>query len=70
MAWTQSDFDALDTAIKSGVKKVRFADGRETEYHSLKEMLDLRSTIKAELLASASQVNPIPRATRARMRRP
>lgn len=69
MAWTQSDLDALDTAIKAGVKRVRFADGRETEYHSLKEMIDLRSTMRAQLLADASQVNPRTRTTVGRLRR-
>lgn len=57
MAWTQSDLDALDTSIRAGVKRVRFADGRETEYHSLKEMTDLRREIRAELAAAASQVS-------------
>lgn len=67
MAWTQADLDALNAAITSGVRRVTFADGRTTEYQTLREMLDLRSTMKGELLASASQVKAIPRATRARM---
>jgi hypothetical protein len=69
MAWTQTDLDRLSAAITAGVKSVTFADGRRTEYQTLREMIELRSTMKAELAASASQVNPIPRATRGRMRR-
>lgn len=67
MAWTEADLDALSAAIKTGIKKVTFADGRQTEYQSLKEMTDLRGAMKAELAAAASQISPIPRATRGRM---
>lgn len=70
MAWSQNDLDALDTAIARGVKSVTFADGRRTEYQTTADMLAARKQMKAELIASASQVNPIPRATRGRMRRP
>lgn len=69
MAWTQADLDRLDVAIASNVRRVTFADGRSVEYHSAKEMLDVRGAIRAELLASASQVNPRVRATRGVMRR-
>ena len=56
MAYQQSDLDKLDAAIMSGVKKVSFADGRSTEFHSLDEMRRLRGDVKSELAASASQV--------------
>ncbi|NIJ40352.1 hypothetical protein FHS78_000622 [Parvibaculum indicum] len=49
MAWTQDDIDALQTAIGAGVKRVRYSDGSETEYHSLKEMRSLLSEMKASL---------------------
>jgi hypothetical protein len=58
MAYQQSDLDKLDTSILSGVKKVTFADGRSTEFHSLDEMRRLRVDIKADLAASAAQVTP------------
>lgn len=58
MAWTQPDIDAVDTALKNGIKKVTFADGRSREYQSTEEMLKLRTQMKAELAASASQVSP------------
>ena len=63
MAWTQPDLDALDTAIAQGIKRVTFADGRLVEYQTTADMLALRNTMKAELLASASQVNPRRRRT-------
>lgn len=69
MAWTQSDLDAVDTALKAGKKRVTFADGRTIEYQSTSEMLSLRSKMKEEIAASASQVKPR-RVTVARMRRP
>ncbi|GGX53050.1 phage head-tail joining protein [Undibacterium squillarum] len=53
MAYTGADLDALDTAIKSGVKKVKH-NGREVEYHSVDEMLRLRDRIAAELLKGSS----------------
>jgi hypothetical protein len=58
MAFQQSDLDKLDAAILSGVKKVTFADGRSTEFHSLDEMRRLRGDIKGELAAAESQVSP------------
>lgn len=35
---TQAEIDSLRTAIATGAKKVRYADGRETEFRSLSEM--------------------------------
>lgn len=58
MAWTQGDLDALDAAMKTGVKKVVFEDGRSREFHDLADLMKLRTTIKAELAADASQVAP------------
>ena len=49
MAWTQEERDAGDTALKSNVRKVTFADGRSTEYQNSGELLSVRNTIKAEL---------------------
>jgi hypothetical protein len=69
MAYQQSDLDRLDTAILAGVKKVAFADGRSTEFHSLDEMRRLRTDVKAELAASASQTSRRTRLTIARVGR-
>jgi hypothetical protein len=68
MAWTQADLDAVDTALKNGIRKVTFADGRSREYQTTSEMLALRNQMKSELLASSSQVAPR-RVTVARIRR-
>jgi hypothetical protein len=61
VAWTQADIDALDTAIKSGTRRVRFSD-REVEYASLTELLQARSIAASEVAAA----NPTPPMTRQR----
>jgi len=48
MAWTIDDVEALENAIKQGVKRVKYAD-KEIEYPSLQEMLNLRDLMKKEL---------------------
>lgn len=45
MAWTQTDLDELDAALKAKVRRVKYSDGREVEYDSMKEMLELRNTM-------------------------
>lgn len=67
MAWTQSDLDAIDTAIASNLRTVTFADGRTVTYQDADKMLQIRREMKAELLASASKVGGFVRATRGRM---
>ena len=53
MAWQQSDLDALDANIASGVMMTRFADGREVRYQSLDHMLQARRVISNELTLAA-----------------
>lgn len=48
MAWTQSDLDALETAMKGGVRKVKYSD-KEVEYRDLEEMMKLRNIMKKSL---------------------
>jgi hypothetical protein len=48
MAWTQSDLDALDAAIKKGVRSVSYQSGR-VDYHSLDDMLKLRALMAGEV---------------------
>ncbi|WP_310498302.1 phage head-tail joining protein [Sandarakinorhabdus sp.] len=55
MAFTQSDLDAIDRAIGSGLTSVKYADGSTAAYRSLDEMLRVRDMI-------AGQVAPTPRA--------
>ncbi|WCK12354.1 hypothetical protein G6L41_008730 [Agrobacterium tumefaciens] len=48
MAFTQADLDAINNAIATGAKKVRFQT-HEVEYPSVSEMLKVRQLIKDEL---------------------
>lgn len=48
MAFTADDLTAIDTAIKSGHRKVKYRD-REVEYRSLDEMKAVRDLIRDEL---------------------
>ncbi len=48
MAFTNDDLTALDTAIKSGARRVAYRD-RTVDYHSLDEMLKLRAVMQAEV---------------------
>lgn len=49
MAWAQEDLDRIDRAISSNIRRVKYADGREVEYQSVREMLAARQVIKAEI---------------------
>ena len=49
MAFTSDDLAALDTAIKSGARRVAYRD-RTVDYHSLDEMLKLRAVMQAEIV--------------------
>lgn len=43
-SWTQTDLNALEAAIAQGVRVVQYGE-RRVEYHSLREMLDLRAAM-------------------------
>ena len=45
MAFSQTDLDAIQTAIASGVLRVRYADGREVTYQSLDDLLKAEKRI-------------------------
>jgi hypothetical protein len=51
MAFTTADLTALETAMKSGTRVVRYQD-KTVEYRSLDEMLQLYSFIKTQLDAT------------------
>jgi len=51
MAFTQTQLDAIESAIASGELKVVF-DGREVMYRSIDDLLKARNTIKASLQAT------------------
>lgn len=42
MPVSQSDIDALTTAIANGERSVRFSDGRQVEYHSPGDLIKAR----------------------------
>lgn len=48
MAFTQADLEAINAAIATGAKRVRFQT-HEVEYHSMTEMLRARDIIKDEV---------------------
>lgn len=58
MAFTQDDLAKLDQAIKSGVRRVRFADGTEREYQSMKDMIAARALIKADIAEASGTATP------------
>jgi hypothetical protein len=62
MALQQSDLDALDANIASGVLETRFADGRTIRYQSLDHMLAARSVIQAEIAMAAASARGARRA--------
>jgi hypothetical protein len=48
MTWSLEDLAALERAIASGARRVRYAD-REVEYRTLDEMLRVRAEIRGAL---------------------
>lgn len=55
MAWTQSDLDAIEKAIATGARRVRYQT-HEVEYQSIGDMLKVRQIIKDELAGNAPGV--------------
>ncbi len=55
MAWTQSQLDAIESAIASGELTVRFGD-RTVTYRSMDELLQARAVIKESIDASVGKV--------------
>jgi hypothetical protein len=53
MAWTQSELDAIEDAIASGVTRVTH-NGTTTEYRSLADLMRLRDEMTAGLTASGA----------------
>jgi len=55
MAWTTTDLTAIETAIASGVLRVKFSD-REVTYHYIDELFKVRDAIKNTLAGSTTGV--------------
>lgn len=53
MAWTSADLTAIEKAIATGARRVRFQT-HEVEYHSAGEMLRVRDAIKAAIEPASS----------------
>lgn len=53
MAWVQSDLDAIEEAIATGARRVKFSD-REVEYASTSELLKVRELIRKTIGKVAS----------------
>lgn len=61
---TQADIDALEMALATGERRVRFADGREVEYRSV---ADIRSALG--VLSARMTTAPMMRTTVTAFRR-
>lgn len=48
--FTVAHLEAIEKAIASGTLKVRY-DGKEVQYHTMAELMNLRSMMRAELIA-------------------
>jgi len=53
MAFSQNDIETLKRAIATGALKVRYADGRETTFRSLKEMRETLEMMETEVRGEA-----------------
>ena len=51
--YTQADLDAIDAAIKSNTKTIRFQDQSKT-YRSIEEMMETRAFIYSQLNPATS----------------
>jgi hypothetical protein len=56
MAWTQTDVDALKTAVAGGVKSVSYSD-KTVVYHTLTEMLQALQAMEAEVAAGSGETS-------------
>ena len=53
MAFVLGDLNVIDSAIKTGRRKVKYGD-KEVEYRSLEEMMQARSFIEGQLKESGA----------------
>jgi len=52
MALTQSDLDNLEAALAAGQKKVSY-DGKDVEFHSVKDLKDAIAYVRGQLDAAS-----------------
>lgn len=58
MAFSQSDLDTIDDAIKGAELSVRFSDGSSVTYRSVDEMIKVRDLIRSDLSTPATSSYP------------
>lgn len=58
MAWTTSDLEALEAAIATGSKSVRYHD-KHVEYRDLSEMLKIRDLMRESLGVTSGRTKRI-----------
>jgi hypothetical protein len=58
---TQADLDRLQKAYRSGVLKVRYANGEEVDYRSLADLGRVIAQVQQALAAAANAPKPVRR---------
>lgn len=58
MAFSQSDLDTIDEAIKGAELSVRFSDGSSVTYRSVDEMIKVRDLIRSDLSTPSTNLYP------------
>jgi len=57
MAYTLTQYQAVCAAIASGERRVKY-DGKEVEYRSMAELMQSKSVIESELIATGQLTDP------------
>lgn len=55
----EDDLATLKAAARSGVLKVRYADGREVTYRSYADLKQARSDVEADISKAAGRPRPV-----------
>ena len=51
--YTATDLSTIQEAIATGTRRVRFTDGREVEYNSVKDLLIAKADIATDLAGNS-----------------
>lgn len=57
MPWTNSDLATIDQAIASGIRTIRFSDGKSQEYASIDDLKKARADIQLYILSQTGAPN-------------
>jgi hypothetical protein len=55
----EDDLATLRTAARSGVQRVRYADGREVTYRTMAELRQAIVDVEAEITAASGRPRPV-----------